>query len=205
MAAFFEKREPFWKPGAPRSLEQRSSLSNLADGLCVRRCLPASGRRLFTKGSQVNALSFPFLHGLRGVGPLLLRVTVGAIFLAHGWPKLSGGVSGFAPSVARLGIPAPTVVAWLVVLLEVVGGVMLIVGLLTRLVGLMAALEMLGTTLFVKAPRSGLIASPGTGCGAELDLALLVGALAVVFMGPGLFAVDQRTIERTIEGKQPPV
>ncbi len=58
------------------------------------------------------------------------------------------------------------------------------------------ALEMMGTTFLVKLPRSGFIAAQGGGCGAELDLALLAGALAVVFMEPGVLAFDQLAIER---------
>lgn len=144
----------------------------------------------------MSALSLPFLHGLSGVGPLLLRVMVGVTFLAHGWPKLLGGGSGLTTSIARLGIPAATLVAWLVIVLEVVGGVIFIAGLLTRLVGLLMAFEMIGTTLLVKWPRSGFIAAQGSGCGAELDLALFAGALAVVFIGPGVLAIDQLTVER---------
>jgi putative oxidoreductase len=128
-----------------------------------------------------------FLTRYRQVAPLILRVTLGVIFIAHGWMKLSGDMGRFAQSVARLGVPAPTLVGWAVALLEVVGGGFLIVGLLTRLLGSFFALMMVCTTLLIKLDR-GLISPQGSG--AELDLALLAGALALLLLGPGTLALD---------------
>ena len=66
---------------------------------------------------------------------------------------------------------------------------MLIIGLGTRIVALLFALEMIGTTLLVRVPL-GLIAEQGVG--AEFDLAMLAGVLAILFLGPGKLAVDNK-------------
>lgn len=57
-----------------------------------------------------------------------LRLLVGFGFAAHGWAKLERGPEHFAVILATLGIPAPEVTAWATALLELVGGVLLMVG-----------------------------------------------------------------------------
>jgi uncharacterized membrane protein YphA (DoxX/SURF4 family) len=83
----------------------------------------------------------------------ILRALVGITFLLHGLPKLSG-LEGFTGFVGSLGIPLPGFVAILIVALEVGGGLLLILGLATRWVSLLFALEMLVTTLLVKLPNA---------------------------------------------------
>jgi putative oxidoreductase len=74
---------------------------------------------------------------------------------------------------------------------------MLVAGLLTRIVALLLALEMIGTTWLVKLDV-GLIAGMGGGAGAEIDIALWSGMVLLVFAGPGLLALDRLIgIERT--------
>jgi putative oxidoreductase len=75
-------------------------------------------------------------------------------------------------------------------LLELGGGILLALGLGTRLWALLLGVEMIGTTLLVKLDV-GLIAPPETGgVGAEIDLALLAGCAALVLLGPGRYSVD---------------
>jgi len=121
---------------------------------------------------------------------LLLRVAVGVIFAYHGYQKLDGGVSNFAGFVESESIPLPEITAWAVTLLELGGGILLAIGLGTRLWALLLGVQMIGTTLLVKLDV-GLIAPPETGgIGAEIDLALLAGCAALVFLGPGRYSVD---------------
>ncbi len=64
-------------------------------------------------------------------GTLVARIFMGGFFLLAGFNKLSGGVAGpegFESMVAGIGIPAPLLVAWLVVLIEIIGGAALILG-----------------------------------------------------------------------------
>jgi putative oxidoreductase len=120
-------------------------------------------------------------------GIALLLVVVGFAFFMHGQQKLFqmgvGGVSGF---FASLGIPAPEVAAVAVSLVETVGGLALILGVATRLVGLLLATDMLVAMLVVHRPN-GFYAGDG---GVELVLVLGAAALALAITGPGALALD---------------
>ncbi|MER3515365.1 MAG: DoxX family protein, partial [Chloroflexota bacterium] len=80
-------------------------------------------------------------------GLLILRLGMGIIFLAHGWPELPGGPmggpAGFGGFLKQMGVPLPTFFAWVVALLETVGAVLLILGLGTRLLAVLFAVDML--------------------------------------------------------------
>ena len=71
--------------------------------------------------------------------PSIGRVLLGAFFLFQGLTKVTGGFSGFASYIESLGIPAATVVAALVIAIEVLGGLALLIGLRARTVGLFLA------------------------------------------------------------------
>jgi putative oxidoreductase len=118
----------------------------------------------------------------------VLRVAMGIVFIAHGMQKFNNGLDGFAGFLTSLNVPLPELMKWVVALLEVGGGILLILGLATRLVAVLFALEMVGTILLVKMD-AGLIGEGGTG--AEIDLMLLAGAIALALMGPGAVAVDR--------------
>ena len=82
-------------------------------------------------------------------GLAILRIVLGIAMLVHGWSKLSGGVDNVAGFFGgQLGIPAPQLMAWVVTIVELVGGILLVVGFLTQIVGILIALDMLGAILF---------------------------------------------------------
>jgi putative oxidoreductase len=113
----------------------------------------------------------------------VLRILVGLTFLLMGLPKAQN-FAGFTGFVASLGFPVPVVFAAVVVALEVIGGLLLIVGLGTRWVSALYMVEMLVTTLLVKMPNVGFIAAQGKpGDGADLDLLLLSGAFIMLTLG----------------------
>jgi putative oxidoreductase len=120
-------------------------------------------------------------------GIALLRIVVGIVFVMHGQQKLFemgvGGVGGF---FASLGVPAPQLAAVVVSLLETVGGVALILGVLTRLFGLLLTGDMLVAMLLVHRPN-GFFAGDG---GVELVLLLGAAALTLALTGPGAMALD---------------
>lgn len=126
-------------------------------------------------------------------GLLILRVGLGIVFLAHGLPKLNssspiGGIAGFSGFLKQLNVPLPTVFAWLVALLETVGAALLILGLGTRILGLLFAIDMLAAILSAKI---GMMKAKFSGQGGwEFEFALLVGALALVFTGAGAYSLD---------------
>ncbi|MCI2239322.1 DoxX family protein [Paenibacillus sp. TRM 82003] len=129
-------------------------------------------------------------------GLLLLRLVTGALLLVHGVPKLSdpAGATGTAASV---GVPAPDLAGWLVILGEVGLGALLLVGLLTRVAGGLLVLQMAGVWLLVHAPQGFLVQGQVNG-----ENALLLGAagLALLFTGAGRFSLDaaaQRVLPRS--------
>jgi len=126
-----------------------------------------------------------------------LRVLVGITFLLHGLPKLQG-LAGFTGFLTSLGVPAPGVFAFLVTALEVGGGLLLILGLGTRWVSLLFAIERLVTTLLVKLPNAGFIAPQGGGSGAELDLLLLAAALILLTQGSGPLSIERNVLKREL-------
>ena len=120
-------------------------------------------------------------------GIALLRVVVGLTFFMHGQQKLfQMGVGGVGDLFASLGIPAPELAAVVVSLVETVGGLALIAGVATRVVGVLLAADMLVAMLLVHRPN-GFYAGDG---GVELVLVLGAAALALAISGPGALAVD---------------
>lgn len=135
----------------------------------------------------MKALGLSFLGRAADLGPLFIRLGVGAVFAWHGWGKFDSGVNNFAGVLASLNVPSPEVVAWLMVIAEGGGGLLLIVGLFTRFVTLPLIAIMVGAILLVKANVGFVVADA---LGAELDVALLAGLLGLLFIGPGRLSLD---------------
>ena len=104
-----------------------------------------------------------------------VRVVVGTIFIAHSLGKFNPGFVGF---LNQIGIPAE--MQFFVALGEFVPGILLIIGVLTRISASILSVIMLGAIFHVKH------ASNLTGQGGfELELLLLVSNLSVIVAGPG--------------------
>jgi putative oxidoreductase len=128
----------------------------------------------------------------------VLRVLVGLTFLLMGLPKVQG-FAGFTGFVARLGFPVPVAFAAIVVALEVIGGLLLIVGLGVRWVSILFVIEMTVTTLLVKLPQLGFIAPANKpGVGAELDLLLFGSALVLLAHGAGQLSIERNILRREL-------
>jgi len=127
----------------------------------------------------------------RGLAPLPLRVVMGLAFMVHGYPKIVHlGVT--AHNFAQRGFVPGLFWGPLVAVVEAVGGLCLIVGLLTRCWSAAIAIEMVVTTLAVKVPHGArFVAIGGRGSGYELDLIYLAVALALVVLGGGFLSADQ--------------
>ncbi|HEX2300486.1 MAG TPA: DoxX family protein [Pseudonocardiaceae bacterium] len=126
---------------------------------------------------------------------LALRLTLGVIFLAHGWDALNGmGTAGVVEAQRAAGIPLPEVAGPFTIYAELIGGVFLILGAGTRLFALVFTGIMLGAWGFIHAPN-GIFVENG---GFELVLALAAGAVVLAATGPGRFSVDH-----LIAGLQP--
>ena len=112
------------------------------------------------------------LHDVTHFG---LRLVVGTIFIAHSIGKFDPGFGGF---VASLGLPPEMQIP--IALAEFVPGILLIVGVLTRISGAIISMVMLGAIFVVKGAQS-LTGDSGV----EFDLILLAVCLVIIVIGPG--------------------
>ncbi|MGO4193684.1 DoxX family protein [Arthrobacter sp. YAF17] len=118
----------------------------------------------------------------------ILRIVAGFLFAAHGWQKFNEfTIAGTQAAFAQMGVPAASVAAPVIATLELVGGVALILGVLTRVFAALLAVNMLGALFLVHAP-AGIYAETG---GYELVLILAAAALAVALVGAGKVSVDK--------------
>jgi putative oxidoreductase len=140
----------------------------------------------------MNALGLPFLRQLAPAAPVIARILVGVVMAAHGWQKLTEMTpAGFGEGMLDgLGVPAPVLFGWVVTVIELGGGLLLILGGLTRIAALLNAGVLTGALLLVKLDI-GLLAPMGADMpGAELEFGLLAGLLVVALLGPGKPSLD---------------
>jgi putative oxidoreductase len=124
-----------------------------------------------------------------GAALLAIRLVMGPMLAYHGYRKLDAGVGKFVTTVARSGFPLPELLARATIVIELVGGICLALGLLTRLWSGLLTMQMLLIIAKVKWDV-GLLGPPGKGGGYELDLLYAVTAAALLIAGPGLLALD---------------
>ncbi len=123
------------------------------------------------------------LDRLQPLGLLALRVVLGIILIAHGYPKVFGGLHQHMHMVAGLGLPG-----WFGIFsagTEFVGGILLILGFLTRLVGIAFTIEMM--VAIAKIHWHNGLTAPG---GYQFPLAVGTMAFALIFLGAGPIALD---------------
>ncbi|MEV4108807.1 DoxX family protein [Nonomuraea sp. NPDC049695] len=118
---------------------------------------------------------------------LLARIAIGVIFLVHGYQKFATmGIPGTTKFFESAGIPLASVAAPAVAVLEVVGGLALILGAALPIAGTLLALDMVGAIVFVHG-SAGFSAGEG---GYEFVLALAAASLAIGFTRGGALALD---------------
>jgi putative oxidoreductase len=121
----------------------------------------------------------------------LMRLIAGVILIPHGYAKLFGG---FAPVVAnnilaKLSFPVPIVWAYWLGILELLGGAMLAIGLLTRPIALLLVIEFTVITFFWNFQFGFPFTAQGGGF--EYPLVLLVLYVAIFFRGGGRYSLDR--------------
>lgn len=137
--------------------------------------------------TTVDSRLMPLPAPVREWGLLVARVILGVVLVAHGWQKFTEwGIAGTTASFQEMGVPAPPVSALIASIVELGGGVLLILGLFTTVVGVLVALNMLGAVLFVHAPNGVFVA----GNGWELVAVIGVAALVFALIGAGRISLD---------------
>jgi putative oxidoreductase len=134
------------------------------------------------------------LEGLHtGWGVTVVRVMMGIILTVSGYQKFGVmGLGAFSGFLGQMGIPAPEIMGPLVAAVELIGGILVLVGLGTRWVGWLFVIEFLVTTFYIKFPRMGWDAT-------RIDLMILAAAIMLVVAGSGKASVDDVLIKRRSE------
>jgi len=141
---------------------------------------------------------------------LPLRLIVGGGFMVHGFLKLGRGVEVFAAALAGLDIPAPHLMAWITVLIEVIAGAAVFIGAFVPLMTIPMIIVLLVAIIkvhwqfgfssikFLAVTADGLqFGKPGVEC----DLLYLAAIAALYFAGPDPWSIDhwrQRSNLRTV-------
>ncbi len=124
----------------------------------------------------------------KDAAPLVLRVVTGLIFAMHGWQKLSGGVDGVAGFLGSLGFPAAGFFAILLIVAELGGGILLILGALTHWTAKILVIVSL-VALFTVHLTKGFFIMNG---GYEYILLILAASFSLMVTGPGKWSVDSK-------------
>src|ERR687898_2522063 len=121
-------------------------------------------------------------------GPLPIRILAGITFIAHGLPKFEdiAGTQGFFGSI---GLPPELAIP--IGLLEVIGGIFLIVGVLTRITAALLIIDMIGAIFLVKLP-DGFVG------GYELELLLIAISISLLLVGPGRISIEWNVLKREL-------
>jgi putative oxidoreductase len=142
-------------------------------------------------------------------GLFVLRVSTGLIFLVHGWEKLFGEQISFVQEMLRMaGWSVPEQVLWLVAVMELLGGLALLLGLFVRLAALGLTVEMLvAVGLFHVRQGFFIFAVPNAplAYGFEFHLALVGSLVCLAFGGAGSLAIETLRPNRGQGGEAPSI
>ena len=135
-------------------------------------------------------LAQPFGGDVADWAAVPLRLALALVFIDAGLGKFRRGISGFSGWLESLGVPFPKLAGPGVATIELVGGVLLFIGLLVPWVAIPLAINMLVAT-YVNKFKEGL---PFQGSsdrqGYELDIVLVFACIALILLGAGEISVD---------------
>jgi putative oxidoreductase len=136
---------------------------------------------------------------MESYGPVVLRVAVGTMFVAHGMQKLfgafgGGGLPGTAVYFESIGLAPGFPLAVAVALTEFVGGLLLLAGIFTRYASMALIVAMLGAIWYVHLANGYFLnwgITPGRGHGVEYNLVIVAALVCLALTGPGDLSIDQ--------------
>ena len=137
-----------------------------------------------------------FLQFLRSFGLLIARIGVGGIMITHGLTRWRGQGQGIQKQIAYLtqfGTPYPEIAAWGATIFELVGGLFLIVGVLTPIVGLGLMIEQALIIAYTSWYKNWFLLNPDGSYNGGFEYNVALGLLGLLFfvMGGGAFAIDR--------------
>ena len=131
--------------------------------------------------------------------PIPIRMILGVGFMVHGWAKWNRGPAAFVELLKQAHVPLPLVNAWLVTLLEIFGGLALLMGAFVALVSIPLIFSMLGAMFTVNikygfsavntiglTPEGPQLGPPGY----EINLLYIAGLVALILGGAGPLSID---------------
>ena len=142
-----------------------------------------------------------FLNGVRWREwvPIPIRIILGVGFMVHGWAKWNRGPAVFAELLKEARVPLPLANAWLVTMLEIFGGLALLLGAFVALVSIPLIFSMLGAMFTVNikygfsavntigiTPEGPQLGPPGY----EINLLYIAGLVALILGGAGPLSID---------------
>jgi putative oxidoreductase len=134
-----------------------------------------------------------------------LRLIVGYGFMEHGYAKLARGPESFTTILHALGMPAPALLAWATISVELLGGFAVLIGAFIPIASIPMAIVLLVAILTVHLPYGfssiKLQSVDATGAhfgqpGYETDLLYMAGLFAIMLGGSGRFALDRLMLRR---------
>ncbi len=145
---------------------------------------------------------------VRDWAPLSLRLAIGFGFVYHGFPKVfsSAGHESFVGMLQMIGVPAPGLAAWVVGIVELIGGLALLAGAFVQLAAIPLIINMLVAMFTVHLPQgfnfmniTGMTDSgPQFGMpGYEVNLLYIAGLVTLMLGGAGALSVEERMRSRT--------
>jgi putative oxidoreductase len=147
-------------------------------------CFPAPPRCCnLSFGFSTGGTNLRYLDRLQPLALVVMRLALGAIILGHGYHKVFGGLHHHAQFVASLGLPAWT--AYLSSFTEFFGGLLVLLGLFTRVAAFAICIDLFVAIVKVHL-HNGLMGNGGY----EFPLALAALAFALTFFGAGPIAID---------------
>jgi putative oxidoreductase len=145
-------------------------------------------------------------HAYQSWYAIPLRIIVGYGFMEHGYAKIMHGPESFTTILDALGMPAPGLLAWATILVELFGGLAVLLGAFIPIVSIPMAIVLLVAIFTVHLPNGfssiKLLSVDATGVhfgqpGYETDLLYLAGLLALVLGGSGPLAFDNTFLRRS--------
>jgi putative oxidoreductase len=124
-----------------------------------------------------------YLDRLQPLALLVMRLTLATIMIAHGSQKVFGGMPRFESMVSGFGFPAW--MAYLSAAAEFGGGILVLLGIFTRIAALAITIDL--AVAIVKVHAKAGLRGPG---GFEFPLAVVVIAFALIFFGPGPISLE---------------